>query len=759
MNHTLYTNDTDTLRIQEHSNVMNAASCLGYRVGDVAWPACAGRHVRNAAEKAIVPLAIEPQLKLLQSAYAGANSLTILDRSEQLRVLMKAEEAELMAAALGTAPPDKSLCPRAVSLTLLVYGKLETHMERCRVALDAMQFLARSPGSPGVRAVQGTRMTALFGQNASAYACARRGDWHCVKNPTTSMAVFAMDICLAWTENVPESENEMRFRAEFASLKPEDTADDLALQIRQQAFELWTTCGHFPETRLAQSYPDHGAVGAYAQGVVDCAAEFFEIVMPPVAIRRSRFATELVDTWDGSFDFSRLFVRLVPKPGKNGLAGPDAYHGLLIHQIGYDEEAREFCRRVKEEEEQRGHGVWGLRQPATSAEQALAPHVLSISADIVQLGDRVTSYCLEAVPGHALSGELGSGCMRLHRRIDALDGALLDSAFVLPCEFKACIPGVAELRKPYFVAIQDAIWNFQEHFPARLEGKVDGKRKHESAEHSAECERHKRVREELCSRSMPPLEANEDDMEIKKLLGLRLDTPALRVGDAYNELVQRRGDSPLLSLISSLGTVHGVDTALGDAFDRTADLLKQQEALKARHRDEVAALKEDLRKQSEEAPDSETQEVVRVDKRSWDRLMTGIGHATSDMCAMLPLPFDKKATKATLKVMATAASTTFKALPTEITKRMDEYVVPSTTCDANIKTIAAALVKAVGSIKSVVILSDGVMYEVSGDTSTTQLSVAQILSTGADSRCFVTWDSSSRQLGFSTPAAQAAASS
>lgn len=549
-----WSNSPDQLIQQNRSLAAIACKALDSKSFPVRFPA----GVQASVKGKTIPLALEPATRLLQDAYQSANSLVVLDSETQVPMFLKSESLELTHAATGRPPPDGTIAPRPEAFTLLSYAN--NREDDTRNLLDAMQFLACEPSSCRTeRAASTTRVAMLAGASAVRYAGDRQSYAEHGYFSSRNKSQNARDLCLVWT--TADASGTVRFHSGFAAVPRKETAAEYAQELQRMAMQIWDGNSHVPKTRLTSPYPIMPLEGFYVQTAIDCASDFWGKLVPEVEMRKSRVVAD--GDWK-KFDFSYMYVRLVERApnGKAEINGEGAYHGLLLHQKGMDDEIREYCRRIRDDEHSRPDAgiVWGLRPPATRPEEIIAPHVLSLKAEPIDLGDFVTTYGLLGSPGKSLSSRSGAWSYRLVRRLEALDNILLTRAFVLPCDELVVWPAHGELLRPLFDQLDLATWDAQAEF-AKPSWGFSGKRKLELT-----------IEEKLeeTRRRLPKLKERAPSKEEEFVLtgfGLGLDTPALRVGDALKELKERQAPEALCRLFMTMAQLESPECGISDAME------------------------------------------------------------------------------------------------------------------------------------------------------------------------------------------------
>ena len=549
-----WSNSPDQLQPQRRPLAAIACKALDSKSFPVRFPA----GVQATAKGKTIPLALEPATRLLQDAYQCANSLIVLESETQIPMFLKSESLELTYAATWRPPPDGTVAPRPEAFTLLSYAN--NREDDTRNLLDAMQFLACEPSSCRTeRAATTTRMAMLAGASAMRYAGDRQSYAARGYFSSRNKSQNARDLCLVWT--TMDASGTVQFHSGFGAVPRKDTATEYAQELQRMAMQIWDENAHVPKTRLTSPYPIIPLDGFYVQGVIDCASDFWGKLVPEVEMCKSRVVAD--GDWK-KFDFSYMYVRLVERTasGNAELNGEGAYHGLLLHQKGMDDEIREYCRRIRDDEHSRPEAgiVWGLRPPATRPEEIIAPHVLSLKAEAIDLGRFVTTYGLLGSPGQSLSGRSGAWSYRLVRRLEALDNILLTRAFVLPCDELVVWPAHMALLRPLFDQLDLAMWDAQTEF-AKPSWGFSGKRKLELT-----------IEEKLeeTRRRLPKLKERDASKEEEFILtgfGLGLDTPALRVGDALKELKERQAPQALCRLFMTMAQLESPECGIADAME------------------------------------------------------------------------------------------------------------------------------------------------------------------------------------------------
>ena len=525
------------------------------------------------------------QLRLVQDAHASCRTVTVLESEDQLRHLEKAEAKELADAASSKPPPDDTLPARAVAVTILSCSSDGRRLgESQRALLDAIAHLASALTSQdSMPAARQTRVAFLHGQAARSYARSHGNE---------RASVRADQVCLAW------SDTDGSLHARFGLLGYRRTAVEYVAQIQTVLAEVCQNADATDDhailrgSRLLSSFANAGnPEGAYVYHAIAAAHEFWSYLhlsLPPEldehATRNPQFA--------GSLECSGLFVKLVPrKPKELNIDHPAVTHGLLLHQCGWADEARDFVRTHKREElEKRPEGardpdrlVFGLRPPLDAREHELCPHVLLMQSDDCSLGSEVTSYGLRGVPGGRFDLRRGSRLPRIVRRLMPLNAQFLDGYFALPCPQYSCSPLDGATQLPLWKASEQTVQDYSYLF-RNVKNGFRGTRSETQflgrSEADAASPRHPRS-----ERAAPKdREASLQEEVLRRAMGVPLLCTAFRVGDVLNAVADvagpehpQGGASKLSNFL--LGAVQSVgpDASIEDAFGLAAELLADKE--------------------------------------------------------------------------------------------------------------------------------------------------------------------------------------
>ena len=594
--------DARALPQQRFSFVANAAVSLEMRDAAIRLPQSPEPVERRPREAAVADLrrklagrltvaarinpklpkleAVALQTQLYQHAFAASHGLIVLEKEAELERLLHSEERELMDACNSVPPPDDTLPARSTAVTVLMTGEHKAASEQLVALLDAAAHLASAIGCGGAPAAKKERVAFLHGRPAHSYLRARSAA------NAPARAEWTTKLCLttAHEGKLVSLVGKLEYRTE-ASSNVEEIQRVLAT-LHQQAVE--QGCLLERGSALLGSFANAGEPeGAYAYHAAAISHDFWSYLHLSLAPELSQHATHNPD-FCGALDWSDLFLKLVPKqPATRPIDHPDVTHGILLHQSGWEETARAFCRRRKREEAERkpDEPLFGLRPPLDEEERAMCPHVLFMHADEFTMGEELTSYGLRGVPGKRFDLQRGSRMPRLVRRLMPLNETLLDLYFVLPCNQMLCSPHPAQyspaLRLPLWKATEQAVQDYSYLF---RDNKVHRGTRSESqfletGAPPADVPPHPRV-----ALSPPPdRDPTLQERVLSCALGAPLNCAAFRVGDVLNAVTPPEGEPPeaLCSFLLGAAATVGSDASIEHAFELATTLLGESQKREA----------------------------------------------------------------------------------------------------------------------------------------------------------------------------------
>ena len=356
---------------------------------------------------------IDPQLALLYDAFLAVRVLTVLQNSSDVERLVKAENAEVLAA-IGKGRFDSNASkPRKYSITLLIEDTKNCTFSRS--LLDCMAFFSRLGGTQ--RAVLDARMTILTGTDATFYA-----------NKHGYNMKSGVEMAL-----VRATENEEEIESAFAEVCWTDTNKKMYKVIKKVVAGLFNAIGVDPPSSLLSTYDIESSTidGAYKKGMQESNEEFWD----KLSIHSHAPNIDYHLSFGVVADY-RTFLKLAPLELE--LDHPQVYFGCLVYKDGMHEEAKSYVECAMEEERKLQHGCppeWpiGLRVPWTTAEKDIGLHAISMSADWVSFSGQFSCFALRGAPGCEVS-KWSNGCVpRLVHSLNAFDEEFKHGKFVLPC--------------------------------------------------------------------------------------------------------------------------------------------------------------------------------------------------------------------------------------------------------------------------------------------------------------------------------------
>lgn len=582
------------------SHMANAVMACTHKLEAVVYPLGMPRQSRHEQQSQQRKVAMDPHhMTLVQDSFSAANSLTILERKSDYPRLKKAEEMELEMSVSKTIPTDGSLPPRAEAVTILDLSTVKGN--NVHHVLDAAQFLARDPDASGNRACATTRMTFLSGETAHQYV-----KDHIRNMKDGEMAAFDKQkettfVCLSWYGAVEGAiDNEVELCSLLVAISFCSTAAGYVSEIRSKIALAWDARNYYPTGRLSRVYSDpENAKGAYVQGAIECANDFWKITRAPSVKQKSQYASESPQ-YVGYLEFTRIYLRIIPrhiidhhhKDPNARLTDPAVFHGMLLCQKGWKDEAAEFCKRSHDEEvarSRRGNVVYGLREPKDQQEDVTSIHILTVKVEPIEVGTMVTSFGLKAAPGKSLARSSGPfSMMRMQRCLLPLDKEFLQYHCVCPVARECCDPPDVYLALAQFEAFEQALEEFEGEFQ-----EVGSREKKRTLD---------QLQDQIKSEQGPPTPRirvttpppNEDEIQALKMFHMDLSHPAVRLGDAYTELARRKGPSNLTAFFSAMSAHVGGDESINSGFAHATQMYRDREKVNKEIQslnDEIASLK------------------------------------------------------------------------------------------------------------------------------------------------------------------------
>ena len=511
--------------------------------------------------------AVALQTKLYQHAFVASHGLLVLEREDDLARLTDSEECELLDAHNETPPPDDTLPARATAVTVLMTADLKGPSDHFMGLLDRRPHGERRRGQRRACEQDGTRRV-LAGRAARKYLRMRSPKTpRRATRPGQALPHFAS--AGSWSHRrrprVPrDGTGECRRSARLCGAAPAD--------VERGCSHEHAGCALLAS--LANAGDPDGAYAYHAAAISHDFWSYLHFSQPPDL---APHATQNPD-FCGALEWSKLFLKLVPrKPHELPLDHQDVTHGMLLHQQGWEQKARDFCRRTKREEAESNpnNALFGLRPPLDEEERSMCPHVLFLHASTFRMGNELTSYGLRGVPGKRFDLRRGSLMTRLVRRLMPLDRALLEEYFVMPCTQHKCAPDTDQynpaMRLPLWKATEQTVQDYsyllrnnKSHLGTRSETQFL-----DAPSPEADAAPHPRV-----GLSPPPdRQPTLQERLACCALGAPLTCSAFRIGDVVNAM-GAPGETLFSFLLAAAETV-GSDAPVERAFEVCTKLLDE----------------------------------------------------------------------------------------------------------------------------------------------------------------------------------------
>ena len=558
-----------------------AANMIATRMRRIPYPLDFQHPAPSKIEEYMYP--VQKQVQTLQAAYASCATVAIVDSMLELNHLMEAEVMELHAACKEEEGLQGTRTPRVASITLLLYTTNSSDQMRL---LDAMATLASAPNESNQHAAETARFAFLVSRSAIYYAASvsKKAIHSTSKARAPGQGLngsgVGAELCVRWGDIVPSPEEYadadcVDIRTEFEDIPHCNSAAEYVLALRTALRKVWNDSNFHFEGRVMETYSPHKVDGSYERAFTEAAYNFHAKLCPPTDVQLSN-DTKDVD-FSGSLMHSGMYVRLVPRDCKDAynrddLAHQRAYYGFLLHQrplttdqlnqqqvltgTDWSRMARTFCASIKDEE--RKHPIFGLREPQTQDERAIAMHILSARMEWVDFGSSVSVYGQGGVPGRIFDKRFGAKVVQLVRTLVPLDLRLKDSHFLLPCSRPVRSNQEHSQYSLLMARLCDAMnemGDVVEPVPSNTNNL------------------------QPISASWPQLDVHvttEEERRTRQLLGVALNSPALRIGDAEQAVSAEHGPTAVVSMLSAMAHVLSPDSSVEDGMQFATSLLRKQ---------------------------------------------------------------------------------------------------------------------------------------------------------------------------------------
>jgi hypothetical protein len=501
-------------------------------------------------------------LGVMLKGFLAARTVAFAEEAAEVPMMLASENQELVDATFRVVPPDDSLPPRLVAVTLLAYGGTPEHCNGVRVYLDALAHLASSPlgSARGDQALGASlvRMSLMAGVDARWFAGQIAAS--CL-NGKPAPECDGVDLCVRWA--VPGGTGMLR--SEVVSL-PTGLSLDAALQRMQNVFLSMKISYETPFNDDITTLHHNVPTDAWAQSVHDTSHEFFALMEGKPCVYKG----EVLQKHEGkvSVEATGVFVRICPRnefdpvanawrqlPVERAVHRSDVFHAFLIGNSAYQQDIERHCR---------AHETEGLTMP-DSETRAFCLHTCAVQASGFPLKERVSLYATHPRGGGRRPGKPicspGSWVWRLESAIVAIEHVLANF-YVIPCSRESVLPADKKLETPFNEFFNRAYKLYVETF-----GRAP---LHQAAQDSGE-----RFPIVLPSQPMggdPAIRAAEN--YALTAFGLDATTQRIAVGDAYSMLRDRKAPHELANLMLQSALRMGIGTSVLDAMGKAAEAIR-----------------------------------------------------------------------------------------------------------------------------------------------------------------------------------------
>lgn len=569
------------------------------------FPKTSESRVLKAAQRKVLR---NSDLSVNFRAFEEAQSLGVLhNNTTQMDRLKKTEAAELLAAFKSVPRIDDMLPERKVAVTVLLHNSPKGNFD----LLDAAAFLARTPDQRGRRAVQDVRFFFLAGEAATAFVSSHRTAPDAsaeIKSVMGKRGEPISEVCVSWVDRFDAETGWARTQNSFCEIEYQtdspssdgnksssSAADKYVNAIRKAIAKAADRGGCKPKLgRILGFYPDMGHYsvnGAYERACIETSDDFFEILHGTPVCKLSEYCT-MDDDFNGELEHTNVWVRLIPNfPKESSPTSEACTSGMLLHQKGFEEQAKEFCASIQIEERKKdpNRTIYGLRLPKQD-ELSIAPHVLFVSARAVTMHAQVTAYSLaQNVVGKSLYRCHGNGPQErwgtmvysLQRQLVPLDVSLLGRMFVCPCREESCAfpkrDEYAVLSANFFSTIYNAKeQSFKNVFDSGFKLKKKRVPEHGSEESSDDDgggsgEQTPECKQAAKKRRIVP---TEEESVLLKALHFDLLYPALSLGEAHAEMARINGPEEFSQFLLAVANQTSLETSLLDGCNTATEILR-----------------------------------------------------------------------------------------------------------------------------------------------------------------------------------------
>ena len=499
--------------------------------------------------------------------FCGARRLmSMADRCIAERSLI-AENMELAAHITGVVPPDNSLAPRGVCVSLAIPEEMSGGKTSFSL-FDGFAQLSDKKTKDSLPVTLSARFSAYAGTAASLLqSSAVKNSWtSTATSPGTAMLV------LRWPQRDPSAE--YTIRAEFVDLSdahstlPGDMGSYLQQKLLSLALRHRVT---LPATLYSITPPT--PVAFAERQVATCCAEFKNLVertsrFEPTPLMLHAAEEKGTDCVEKLSEVSGVYLRLVPhSQGASGLSSPDRMHAMLLAGVEHETQARQFVAANTQ------NGV--LVPPDEQTAKRLLLHTVATEVQPLCLSGMVTLYGALGKPGAPIRSP-GTLIRTVSTKIVEIGHVC--SAFALHvCGLESLFP------------VEPSLMPFAE---AHMRRCVD------YCNHAFRGGAPPLLMMQPPEQPIPLNEAPSGVHEASKAnsfllsaLGVRLDCPKTLLGDALHHLREANAPPVIIDLLTCVAAGRGCAVSMQEAFATCLQALQSDATAAQKQRSELARLK------------------------------------------------------------------------------------------------------------------------------------------------------------------------
>jgi len=498
----------------------------------------------------------------LYRGYMATRTVIACEHVAELPMLLNSENLELLHSAEKLVPPDASLPPRPVAVTLLAHGTDTVFCNGARGFLDGLAHLASSPMAPdsGQHALTANlvRMTVLAGHDATWFASQIKDQ---ALDSAPDCRNGSVQICVRWAA---KSGTDMwKHRTEFRTMDTGTTTDG-ALESMQNWFISLKMVYNVPfEDGITTRHPNV-PVDAWSHSVHNASNAFFALMEGKQSVKKNAM---LNSSPDMHMEHTGVHVRIcqkntymkstnqwVPLPVEEAARRMDCFHGFVIGNQDRLSEIQRYCKH---------HERHGLAMPSDDT-SLYCMHTVAVQAVGFPLEQRVTLYAVHWKAGGMTPGvpicSPGSWIWRLDPAIVPVED-VLNNFYVIPCNRDSLLPGDQKLLRSFGQFFDRAYRLYTDTFG--------------DSQSSVSGDEYERLPLTLPARSLnsdPLLEAEE--RYALTAFGLDATSKRVVVGDAYSMLKSNKAPNELADFMLQSTLRMGLNTSVLDAMANASRLMK-----------------------------------------------------------------------------------------------------------------------------------------------------------------------------------------